>query len=113
MCSYMDRRYGEIVEVFEEGQYVVNCVDGLLLVTDSEDPQPVVGKVGLCMCRPVAHKRVLSHFLVAQVYWLPDRRWCMRAGFWAFLFHMYSRDTLLHPSLCTGICISMRLARSV
>jgi len=41
---YVDKKYGEVVEVFEN-DFVVKCYDGLLLVTDHEDDSIFVGKV--------------------------------------------------------------------
>jgi len=42
---YHSAKYGEIVEMFNDGNYVVKCRDGLLLVTDSEDKNVYLGKV--------------------------------------------------------------------
>ena len=44
LLFYTQRKFGEVVEVFESGDYVLNCVDGLLLVTDSDDGNVFVGK---------------------------------------------------------------------
>jgi methionyl-tRNA formyltransferase/peptidoglycan/xylan/chitin deacetylase (PgdA/CDA1 family) len=42
---YASAKYGEVVEHFASGDFVVNCLDGLLLVTDADDPGVRVGKV--------------------------------------------------------------------
>jgi len=42
--SYYGASNGEIVEVFNGGDYVVNCCDGLLLITLSDDKDLKVGK---------------------------------------------------------------------
>jgi methionyl-tRNA formyltransferase len=34
--KYFDKEYGEVIEVFINGDFVVNCLDGLLLVTNYE-----------------------------------------------------------------------------
>jgi len=34
--KYYGREYGEVIEVFINGDFVVNSLDGLLLVTDYE-----------------------------------------------------------------------------
>jgi methionyl-tRNA formyltransferase/peptidoglycan/xylan/chitin deacetylase (PgdA/CDA1 family) len=42
---YASADYGEVVERFAGGDFVVHCVDGLLLVTDADDPGVRVGTV--------------------------------------------------------------------
>lgn len=40
---YTSAKPGQIVEIFEDGTYVVACLDGLLLITESTDSHPRVG----------------------------------------------------------------------
>lgn len=41
---YFDREYGEIIEIFNDNKFLINCSEGLLLVTDHEDNDIFVGK---------------------------------------------------------------------
>jgi methionyl-tRNA formyltransferase len=43
--SYYGAANGEIVEVFSDGDHVVNCCDGLLLITQSDNTQPILGSI--------------------------------------------------------------------
>lgn len=45
--KYKTAQYGEVVEVFENGDFIVNCLDGLLLVTKYETNKNI--KVGMCL----------------------------------------------------------------
>jgi methionyl-tRNA formyltransferase len=42
---YIDKQYGEIVEVFSKDRYVVKAEEGLLLVLKSTDSNPKVGEI--------------------------------------------------------------------
>jgi methionyl-tRNA formyltransferase len=42
--NYLNKKIGEVVEIFSNGDYVINCNSGLLLVTES-DIMPKVGDV--------------------------------------------------------------------
>jgi len=42
---YISKKYGEIVEVFDDGNYIVKAEEGLLLITESDDSDVKVGDV--------------------------------------------------------------------
>ncbi len=44
---YYGNKYGEIVEVFESGDFIVNCREGLLLVNEYEGFEPISGHIFL------------------------------------------------------------------
>ena len=45
LSFYYEKQYGEIVEIFSDGEYAVKCSDGLLLITESTDTNLFVGKI--------------------------------------------------------------------
>ena len=46
--KYKDSKYGEVVEKFEDNNFIINCLDGLLLVINYESVKPIEVKT-LCL----------------------------------------------------------------
>lgn len=47
LSFYVKNKYGEVVEVFNDGRYIIKAEEGLLLITESDDTEVKVGDVYL------------------------------------------------------------------